>query len=103
MLSRRRSKAATSSSVAVKVPARRAKAPAASVLEQEVDVGEGGVGADGTGRTQVRLVEVSDVHGIAHLQRRYLELALQALRAPHSHRCLGRRPEWDEISRRWTD
>ena len=51
---------------------------------------------------QLRAVRVGDAERVASLQRRYLALALQALRAPGAAPLPGPPPGWDEIRGRWT-
>jgi AcrR family transcriptional regulator len=51
---------------------------------------------------QLRAVALGDERRIATLQRRYLELALQGLRAPAPAPLPGPAPGWREIRRRWT-
>jgi AcrR family transcriptional regulator len=50
---------------------------------------------------QLRAVDLGDAERVASLQRRYLALALQALRAPGAAPLPGPPPGWDEIRRRW--
>jgi len=50
---------------------------------------------------QLRAVRLGDDRRSAELQRRYLELLLQALRAPALAPLPGPPPGWDEIRRRW--
>jgi AcrR family transcriptional regulator len=50
---------------------------------------------------QLRAVHVRDEKRRAALQGRYLELVLQALRAPGAGPLPGPPPEWGEIQRRW--
>lgn len=51
---------------------------------------------------QLRAVKLGDPERVASLQRRYLALALQALRAPGAAPLPGPPPGWDEIRGRWT-
>jgi AcrR family transcriptional regulator len=51
---------------------------------------------------QLRAVNLGDAERVASLQRRYLALALQALRAPGAAPLPGPPPGWDEIRGRWT-
>jgi AcrR family transcriptional regulator len=51
---------------------------------------------------QLRAVKLGDAERVASLQRRYLALALQALRAPGAAPLPGPPPGWDEIRGRWT-
>jgi AcrR family transcriptional regulator len=51
---------------------------------------------------QLRGVRLGTDRRTAELQRRYLELMLQALRAPAAGPLPGPAPGWDEIRRRWT-
>jgi AcrR family transcriptional regulator len=50
---------------------------------------------------QLRAVDLGDAERVASLQRRYLALALPALRAPGAAPLPGPPPGWDEIRRRW--
>jgi AcrR family transcriptional regulator len=50
---------------------------------------------------QLRAVRLGDEARTAALQRRYLELALQALRAPAAAPLPGPAPSWKEIQQRW--
>jgi AcrR family transcriptional regulator len=50
---------------------------------------------------QLRGVRLGDERRAAELQRRYLALVVQALRAPASAPLPGPAPGWDEIRRRW--
>jgi AcrR family transcriptional regulator len=50
---------------------------------------------------QLRAVRLGDDARTAALQRRYLALALQALRAPAAAPLPGSPPSWKEIQRRW--
>jgi AcrR family transcriptional regulator len=52
---------------------------------------------------QLRGVRLGDERRAAELQRRYLALIVQALRAPAAGPLPGPPPGWDEIRRRWTD
>jgi AcrR family transcriptional regulator len=51
---------------------------------------------------QLRAVRLGNPERVAALQRRYLELALQALRAPGAAPLPGPAPAWEEIRDRWT-
>jgi AcrR family transcriptional regulator len=51
---------------------------------------------------QLRAVKLGDADRVASLQRRYLALGLQALRAPGAAPLPGPPPGWDEIRSRWT-
>lgn len=51
---------------------------------------------------QVRAIHVADPADIPALQRRYLELVLQGLRAPGLAPLPGPPPAWSQISLRWT-
>ena len=51
---------------------------------------------------QLRAVKLGDSERVASLQRRYLALTLQALRAPGAAPLPGPPPGWDEIRGRWT-
>lgn len=51
---------------------------------------------------QVRHVHIADTAHAPGLQRRYLELVLQALQAPGLAPLPGPPPVWSQISRRWT-
>ena len=51
---------------------------------------------------QLRAVQVRGEQRVAVLQRRYLALALQALRAPGAEPLPGPPPSWQEIRDRWT-
>jgi AcrR family transcriptional regulator len=51
---------------------------------------------------QLRAVRLGDDIRTATLQRRYLALALQALRAPGTAPLPGPAPEWEEIRGRWS-
>jgi len=51
---------------------------------------------------QLRAVKLGDPERVASLQRRYLALVLQALRAPGAAPLPGPPPGWDEIRGRWT-
>jgi AcrR family transcriptional regulator len=51
---------------------------------------------------QLRAIDLGDERRIAQLQRRHLELALQALRAPAQAPLPGPAPGWREMRRRWT-
>jgi AcrR family transcriptional regulator len=50
---------------------------------------------------QLRSVKLGDEKRTAALQRRYLALTLQALRAPAAAALPGPAPSWKEIQRRW--
>jgi AcrR family transcriptional regulator len=50
---------------------------------------------------QLRAVRLGDEQRTAALQRRYLALALQALRAPAAGPLPGPAPSWKEIQQRW--
>ena len=50
---------------------------------------------------QLRAVRLGDEQRTAALQRRYLALALQALRAPAAAPLPERAPSWKEIQQRW--
>jgi AcrR family transcriptional regulator len=52
---------------------------------------------------QLRGVRLGDERRTGELQRRYLELVMQALRAPAAGPLPGPAPGWDEIRKRWTD
>jgi AcrR family transcriptional regulator len=51
---------------------------------------------------QLRAVRLGDERRTGELQRRYLALVMQALRAPGAGPLPGPPPGWDEIRRRWT-
>jgi AcrR family transcriptional regulator len=51
---------------------------------------------------QLRAVRLGDERRSGELQRRYLELVMQALRAPAAGPLPGPAPGWDEIRHRWT-
>jgi hypothetical protein len=51
---------------------------------------------------QLRAVRLGDEARVAVLQRRYLALALQALRAPGTAPLPGPPPDWQEIRGRWS-
>jgi hypothetical protein len=51
---------------------------------------------------QLRAVQLGSPERVAALQRRYLELALQALRAPGAAPLPGPAPVWEEIRDGWT-
>jgi len=50
---------------------------------------------------QLRAVRLGDERRTAALQRRYLALALQALRAPAAAPLPGPAPSWKEVQQRW--
>jgi AcrR family transcriptional regulator len=50
---------------------------------------------------QVRAVHLGDERRTAEVQRRYLALVMQSLRAPAAGPLPGPPPGWDEIRRRW--
>ena len=50
---------------------------------------------------QLRAVRLGDEKRTAELQRRYLALVLQGLRAPGAEPLPGPAPSWKEIQQRW--
>jgi AcrR family transcriptional regulator len=75
-----------------------ARAQAAGAVREDVTTEDVGLIFE-----QLRGVRLGDERRAAELQRRYLALMLQALRAPAAAPLPGPPPGWDEIRRRWTD
>jgi hypothetical protein len=89
----------------VPAAARRLHRAVATVIARAQD--EGALRADVTQADvnlvfeQLRAVRVGDEQRTAALQRRYLALALHALRAPAAGPLPGPAPSWKEIQQRW--
>ena len=74
-----------------------ARAQAAGAVREDVTTEDVGLLFE-----QLRAVRLGDDRRSGELQRRYLALVMQALRAPAAGPLPGPPPGWDEIRRRWT-